>query len=158
MKLSKKIIEYFLFSIGFIFGVLINLSYKYSYEKSLDDEKISLKSEIFSSTTFYENDSDKKFDSSLSDELFNEIKIVCLVLTQPADHQTKAKYVKNTWGSKCNRLIFLSTEADEELGAIALPYNESREILWGKVKEGFLYAYENYYNEADWFLKADDDS
>lgn len=154
MKSPKKLIEILLFIIGFIFGALINLSYKFSSEKSI----IEVKSESFISTPFYEDLSAKKFDTSLADELFNEIKVVCLILTQPSDHQKKAKYVKSTWGNKCNKLIFLSTENDPELGAIAFPYNESREILWGKVKEGFLYAYENLYEDGDWFLKADDDS
>jgi hypothetical protein len=154
----KKSTEVFLFTIGFIFGVLINLSYKFSYDKSFTIKKTNLRNEILSSTEFYEYKRQNKFDALIADKLFDEIKIVCLVLTQPTDHQTKAKNVKNTWGSKCNKLIFLSTENDNELGAIGLPFNESREILWGKVKEGFLYAYENFYEDADWFLKADDDS
>lgn len=153
-----KLLETLLFIIGFIVGVLINTSYKYSYEKSSIRDRLNVQSELLSSTTFGEKSIYKKYDASLADELNNKVRIVCLILTQPADHKTKAQYVKNTWGSKCNKLIFLSTEVDDELGAIALPYNESREILWGKVKDGFLHAYEHYFEEGDWFLKADDDS
>ena len=32
----------------------------------------------------------------------------------------KAVHVKNTWGSHCDKLIFMSTEEDKELGAVAL--------------------------------------
>ena len=32
----------------------------------------------------------------------------------------KAVHVKNTWGAHCDKLIFMSTEEDKELGAVAL--------------------------------------
>lgn len=152
MKPPKKIIKIFLFLIGFMLGLSIhsNLFGNSALNKDFILKRVS--------TSFNNSSIHKKADTSLAEKLFNEIRIVCLVLTQPADHQKKAKYVKNTWGSKCNRLIFLSTVNDTDLGAMAFPFNESREILWGKVRRGFLHAYENYYDEADWFLKADDDS
>lgn len=99
-----------------------------------------------------------KYDTILADELYNDIKIVCLVLTQPKNHKTKALHVKNTWGSNCNELIFISSENDTDLRVLIFPHTESRKILWGKVKAGFEYAYNHHFNDADWFLKADDDS
>ena len=52
----------------------------------------------------------------------------------------------------------MSTEADEELGAVKLDVEESRQGLWGKTKQGFRYCYDNHFNEYDWFMKADDDT
>lgn len=97
-------------------------------------------------------------NTSLADKLFNEIKIICLVVTHPENHKTKAKHVKDTWGHKCNKLVFLTTANDTELEATALPIDENYDHLWGKVKAGFIEAYSKYFNDFDWFLKADDDS
>jgi glycoprotein-N-acetylgalactosamine 3-beta-galactosyltransferase len=41
---------------------------------------------------------------------------------------------------------------------IKLPVEEGRVNLWGKTKAAFKYAFENHYEDADWFLKADDDT
>lgn len=105
-----------------------------------------------------ENIETAKYNTSLADHLYSTVKIACLVLTHPENHETKAQYVKSTWGYKCNKLVFLSSVRDDKLGSIALPFNESRDILWGKTRGGFAYAYKNFFDEVDWYLKCDDDS
>ena len=70
----------------------------------------------------------------------------------------QAIHVKNTWGSHCDKLIFLSSEEDPDLGAVDLNIEEGRQNLWGKVKEGFRYCYDHHFQEYDWFVKADDDT
>ncbi|XP_061387667.1 glycoprotein-N-acetylgalactosamine 3-beta-galactosyltransferase 1-like [Musca vetustissima] len=100
-----------------------------------------------------------ELNTTIADKLYDEVKVLCWILTGPANHKKKAIHVKNTWGSRCNKLIFMSSEEDEELGAVKLPgVGEGRGQLWKKTREAFKYIYENYIDEYDWFLKADDDT
>lgn len=48
---------------------------------------------------------------------------------------------------------------DPALPSIALEnVQEGRDYLWAKTKEAFKYVYENHFDEADFFYKADDDT
>ncbi|KAJ8923080.1 hypothetical protein NQ315_001632 [Exocentrus adspersus] len=100
----------------------------------------------------------KMTDTSLAEMLYKKVRVLCWVMTGPKNHQTKAKHVKATWGKRCNILVFMSSQYDQDLPAIPLPVGEGRNNLWGKTKEAFKYVYKKYYNQADWFMKADDDT
>lgn len=55
-------------------------------------------------------------------------------------------------------VFHLSKYSDKELGSIALPVKEGRQYLSTKTEEAFKYIYKHHMNDADWFLKADDDT
>ncbi|KAH8298641.1 hypothetical protein KR018_005658 [Drosophila ironensis] len=94
----------------------------------------------------------------LAQWLFNETRVLCMVLTMPKNHKSRASKVKSTWGKRCNKLIFFSSQEDQELGAIDLGVSEGRINLFPKVRKAMEYVYKNYGEDYDWFLKADDDT
>lgn len=55
--------------------------------------------------------------------------------------------------------LFLSVRSDDALGAIKLDgVVEGRHYVWTKTKEAFKYIHAHHLEDADWFVKADDDS
>ena len=94
----------------------------------------------------------------MAEELSKDVRVLCWVLTMPENHKKKAIHVKNTWGKRCNKLLFMSTTADSEINSISLPVQEKRSSLWDKTRFALQYIYNYHFDEADWFLKADDDS
>ena len=69
--------------------------------------------------------------------------------------------MKATWGRRCNKLLIMSSIADEEVPTIKLELGEGGDNythLWGKTKSAFRYVYQNHFEEFGWFVKADDDT
>lgn len=98
------------------------------------------------------------YENRLADHLFNEVRVLCWVFTHPANHKTKVPHVRRTWGKKCNKLLFMSIEADPaNPDVIALPIQDGRSHLWNKTRLAMKYVFENHFNDAEWFMRADDD-
>lgn len=79
-------------------------------------------------------------------------------MTHEQNLQTKAKAVKDTWGKRCDVLLFVSDQENQEFPTIPINITAGREYLSLKTLSAFQYIYENYLDKADWFLKADDDT
>ena len=152
--LWKKLTQ---FVAGILFGLSLSCFAWFNSESVKDIKTVMRKS--YNTTRFKVRlTDDDLYDRTLADEMFKEVRVLCWVMTNPLNHKTKAIHVKNTWGKRCNKLLFMSSETDLELGSIALPVNEGRDNLWDKTKSAFQYVYQNHFDDADWFLKADDDS
>ena len=50
-------------------------------------------------------------DIAMSGEvnLYNKVRIVCMIMTSPPNHMSKAIHVQQTWGKHCNTLLFMSS-------------------------------------------------
>ncbi|KAL3181796.1 hypothetical protein MRX96_008106 [Rhipicephalus microplus] len=97
-------------------------------------------------------------EDRVAEELRRQVRVLCWVMTQPRNHAKKARHVKATWGRRCNTLLFMSTQTDPQLPAVALNVTESRNHLWAKTKAAFDYVARHHMHDHDWFLKADDDT
>ena len=98
-------------------------------------------------------------NTSMADDLFDKVKIVCILVTISRHHVKKAMHVKNTWGKRCNKIVFATSKKDSRLGlSAAIRVKNSRKLLWPKTRESFKYAHKHHFNDGDWFLKADDDT
>ncbi|OWF54304.1 Glycoprotein-N-acetylgalactosamine 3-beta-galactosyltransferase 1 [Mizuhopecten yessoensis] len=78
-------------------------------------------------------------------------------MTSPLTVVSKATHVQNTWGKRCDKILFMGSNGTQ-VKAKHLPVKEGREYLWQKTKEAFLHIYSSHLNNYDWFLKADDDT
>lgn len=99
--------------------------------------------------------------------LAKNLKLLCMVLTTAqGSHLTKTLAIEKTWGSRCDRLIFLikgdktqeiKVSETESILEIQLP-EESRSQLWVKIRAAMEFIYNRYLDKYDWFYKADDDT
>lgn len=151
--------EFLSFLIGFVIGYLIifmiasNFSFK-SKQKHVNE----VIREQFQVHQIFKNGSPVLYDQELADKLYNEVRILCWVFTHPDNHKVKVPHVRASWAKKCNKLIFFSVK--EEPGQpdiIALPIEDGRSHLWKKTKLAMKYVYDNHINDAEWFMRADDD-
>lgn len=97
-------------------------------------------------------------DDAVARKLAEEIRILCWVMTGPQNLDKKAIHVKKTWGKRCTKLIFFSSVTNNTFPTIGLNVSEGREHLTGKTMQAFKYVHDNFFDEADWFMKADDDT
>ena len=58
--------------------------------------------------------------------LSKRVRILCWVMTQPKTLKTKAQAVKDTWGKRCNSLVFMSSVEDKSFPVIGLNVPEGK--------------------------------
>ncbi|CAG9102081.1 unnamed protein product [Plutella xylostella] len=95
--------------------------------------------------------------TTVSDYLSRRVRVLCWVMTHPRGHQ-RALHAMNTWGKRCNKVLLMSTEKDSRVPTIPLEVQEGKDHLYWKSLAAFAYIYDNHRRDADWFLKADDDT
>ncbi|CAL1526715.1 unnamed protein product [Lymnaea stagnalis] len=105
------------------------------------------------------NDADHHHDDdSIAKEMFKKVRVLCWIMTSPINLEKKAVHVKNTWAKRCNTVLYMSSVHDPKFPTVGLNVTEGRTHLTAKTMKAFLYVYEHHLADADWFLKADDDT
>lgn len=111
-----------------------------------------------------------QFDRNATSNNASSPRVLCLILTSPKSLLTLAKAVNNTWAPRCTGYYFIteydsnSLRPDQLEFARQLPIAPIDNITAGfdhltqKSTLAFLFAYENHFDDFDWFLKADDDT
>ncbi|XP_041104863.1 glycoprotein-N-acetylgalactosamine 3-beta-galactosyltransferase 1-like isoform X2 [Polyodon spathula] len=94
----------------------------------------------------------------VAEDLHKNVRVLCWVMTGPQNLETKAKHVNATWTKHCNKVLYMSSTEDKNLNVVRLDVKEGRDQLYWKTIKAFHYIYEHHFDEADWFLKADDDT
>ena len=79
-------------------------------------------------------------------------------MTYGTNFKTKLPHVRNTWGKRCNVLLITSDTEDKEHDTMAINIKEGRKHLNMKTMKTFDYIYQHHMDDADWFMKADDDT
>jgi hypothetical protein len=140
------------FACGFFIGIFFVIVL-FNISKSNKDNYIPIKLEDKEVAPL------ELYDHSLADFLYNEVKILCYVFTHADNHKTKVRHVMNTWGKRCNKLLIISNKEDPDLpGIVVLPVENGRSHLWFKARHALKYIHDHHLNDADWFLRADDDN
>ncbi|CAF3690758.1 unnamed protein product [Rotaria sp. Silwood1] len=97
-------------------------------------------------------------------------RVCCLILTAPQYFLTRVKAVNETWAPRCDRYFFITEYAREIMTPEQIKFAEQIPIapiknitpgyghLTQKSNLAFLFAYEYYLNDFEWFVKADDDT
>ena len=98
-------------------------------------------------------------------------RILCTVLTHEKYLETRAKAVSGTWAKDCDLTLFMSAakSSDRSSRSRALNYanqrlvflplkNDTYDDLTQKTIQTLVHVYENYLDEFDWLMKADDDT
>lgn len=143
--------------LGIILGISLSTIFIYPKKFSIKLHNVKSKTkhvDLRNARSFTPN----QYNRSMAQGLATDVRVLCWVLTMPENHKKKAIHVKNTWGKRCNKLLFMSTTDDSELNTISLPVEEKRTSLWDKTRFALQYIYNYHFDDADWFLKADDDS
>lgn len=92
-------------------------------------------------------------------------RVLCFVNTISVHHATRAQAVADTWGQRCDKLVFFSNESavvtvagGKSYDVVALDVPADHNHLWQKHKATLRYVHAHFRHDFDWFYKADDDA
>ncbi|KAL4101919.1 hypothetical protein PRIC1_005667 [Phytophthora ramorum] len=96
-------------------------------------------------------------------------RILCFAVSYSAQHQTRVRAVAETWGQRCDKLLFFSNVSDTIVVAADTLAERSYEVvqldiiadhahLWLRTRAALKYLHTHFRHDYDWFYKCDDDT
>lgn len=84
--------------------------------------------------------------------------LMCLIYTIEKNHDA-AKAVRDTWASRCDGFVVMSTAEDPTLPSALVTHDGPEEYnnIWQKVRSIWKYVHYSYLEEFDWFFIGGDD-
>lgn len=86
----------------------------------------------------------------------NTSRILCWIMTGPKNLDSRTRHIRATWAHRCDTTLYMSS-VESAFPTVGLNVTEGRKNLSWKTIRAFQYIHQNYLNQAEWFLKADDD-
>ena len=80
------------------------------------------------------------------------------VMTCAKNLDRKAAHVRATWAKRFDKVLYASDYENKTFPTIAINPGLGREHLTAKTMQTFDYIYKHHFHDADWFMKADDDT
>ncbi|KAM3596980.1 uncharacterized protein V6R79_023868 [Siganus canaliculatus] len=87
----------------------------------------------------------------------NTTRILCWVMTGPKNLESRTRHIRETWANRCDKVLYMSS-VETDFPTVGLNVSEGRDNLYWKTIRAFEYIYRFHLDDADWFLKADDDT
>uniref|UniRef100_A0A0K0EUU4 Glycoprotein-N-acetylgalactosamine 3-beta-galactosyltransferase 1 n=1 Tax=Strongyloides venezuelensis TaxID=75913 RepID=A0A0K0EUU4_STRVS len=123
--------------------------------KNASETSETHKEKLKHNSTESHNSTDEK---TLDKVIYENVRILCWIMTHPNNTYKRAIHVNETWGKKCTKIIFVSADPKSGLPIVDLNFTAGYKYLWQKTKKTLAYLYKTELDNYDWFLKADDDT
>ncbi|KAG6619567.1 Glycoprotein-N-acetylgalactosamine 3-beta-galactosyltransferase [Phytophthora cinnamomi] len=96
-------------------------------------------------------------------------RILCFAVSYSAQHQTRVRAVAETWGQRCDQLLFFSNMSDTIIVGAGTPAERRYQVvqldiiadhahLWLRTRAALKYLHTYFRHDYDWFYKCDDDT
>ncbi|XP_029022834.1 glycoprotein-N-acetylgalactosamine 3-beta-galactosyltransferase 1 [Betta splendens] len=87
----------------------------------------------------------------------NGARVLCWIMTGPKNIESRVRHIRQSWAQRCGTVLYMSS-VETDFPTVGLNVSEGRENLYWKTIRALQYIHQHHLNDADWFLKADDDT
>uniref|UniRef100_A0A1B6MEE4 N-acetylgalactosaminide beta-1,3-galactosyltransferase n=1 Tax=Graphocephala atropunctata TaxID=36148 RepID=A0A1B6MEE4_9HEMI len=165
----KSFTRIFLFFVGICCGVVLSITFfsalrnshttfrgdRSLYRSYTNDQSRSIAIEALRQTHVI-NETFHRGEDVIAEQMSNTVRVLCLVLTTKETFKKSAEAVKNTWGKRCNTLIFVGNFEDSSIPVEKLVSDEGKLKNWELMKAAVRHVYIHHLETHDWLLRVDD--